>query len=859
MKPDCHRAVSERLGRDLTLDEAKGIEGRVAAGLRTLALQDPDKFRSMSTRTRLDEAVKIAAKRIEQDALDQKRMDAAAVSTHDRVARQVEEMESAGHDPQDALDRLLYNNADGRSSVQSLESRITATNEDYQRQLIHTMEAVSPRMFGLMADIKGAGDFVRELFGVDTKNDLARKAAEEWRNLAAAMAKHFEDAGGVLHRLADWRYPQSHDQVKVFNAGAQKWIADVIDKVDRSRYLRNDGLLMNDIEIRSALAEAWDSISTGGANSIEPGSREGVSKVANRELAHRYLHFKGAEEYLEYQRLYGSRDVWSSLTGHVQHMTRAIALMDYFGPHADKEFAFWNDRATFEARANKADAIAVGNKLENAYRQLAGYSEGVANATVAKIFDDVRNINVAGKLGSAVIASIPDVATIAMTARYNRLSAVAALWNGLKLLNPLAGESRRELERAGLMANSAIQAMRRFQVDSVGQSWSARMANAVLMASGLNHWTDGMRAGYVAVHAHAIAHLTHTHETLASMPEADARVLKGKGVTETDFAVWKLAGGERTHFGTLMTPDSIYHIPDQALEALAQKASDAAAPPDSLPGTGPTVTPMQLKREAAVKLLGVTMTEGNMAVAEPGARERAQMSKMFTYLPRGDIAGELTRSFWQFKTFAWAFVQKHMVQRGYRGFDTAGGRVGYILPLIAGTTVLGALKVEIDDLLKGRDARPMYGADGKILTKNWIAAMLAGGGLGMYGDFLGAAATEDSKSALAGALGPTAGMVYDAANLAVGSSVKALNDEPQKPLQKALQLVKGITPGANLWYTKAATDHLLFNWLQEQINPGYLARSEARARTNYGTNYWWSPRTTSPQRGPDVSSIAGKQ
>jgi hypothetical protein len=172
---------------------------------------------------------------------------------------------------------------------------------------------------------------------------------------------------------------------------------------------------------------------------------------------------------------------------------------------------------------------------------------------------------------------------------------------------------------------------------------------------------------------------------------------------------------------------------------------------------------------------------------------------------------------------------------------------------------MGALKVELDDLLRGRDARPMYGENGKILTKNWIQAFLAGGGLGMYGDFLGAAATEDSKSALASLMGPTASTIYDAANLAVGSSVKALNDEPQKPLQKALQLAKGMIPGANLWYTKAATDHLIFNWLQEQINPGYLARSEARARTNYGTNYWWSPRQASPSRGPNLTAIAGRQ
>jgi hypothetical protein len=57
------------------------------------------------------------------------------------------------------------------------------------------------------------------------------------------------------------------------------------------------------------------------------------------------------------------------------------------------------------------------------------------------------------------------------------------------------------------------------------------------------------------------------------------------------------------------------------------------------------------------------------------------------------------------------------------------------------TTVLGALSLEVDQMLQGKDPRTLN-PTAKGGVRNWVAAMLKGGSLGVYGDFLFSEATQ---------------------------------------------------------------------------------------------------------------------
>jgi hypothetical protein len=261
------------------------------------------------------------------------------------------------------------------------------------------------------------------------------------------------------------------------------------------------------------------------------------------------------------------------------------------------------------------------------------------------------------------------------------------------------------------------------------------------------------------------------------------------------------------------------------------------------------------KREAVLRLLGVVLEETDMAVIRPG-----QMEKFMTggALERGTWTGELTRSFFLFKSFPIAMIYRHWM-RGMNQ-ETTGGKALYIGSLIAGTTILGAVSQTVNDLLQGKNPRNYNPFEGEHGAKNWMAALLKGGSLGIYGDFLFSEATAHSKNGPIGAmLGPVAGLVEEAMGLTQGNAIQWAQGKDTKFGAELVRFIRGNVPGSNLWYAKAALDHMIFNQLQEYFSPGYLSKMERRARKEFGQTYFWNPRSGINQIGPvDWAKAVGR-
>jgi hypothetical protein len=166
---------------------------------------------------------------------------------------------------------------------------------------------------------------------------------------------------------------------------------------------------------------------------------------------------------------------------------------------------------------------------------------------------------------------------------------------------------------------------------------------------------------------------------------------------------------------------------------------------------------------------------------------------------------------------------------------------------------MGAIALEINDILSGRDPRTLNPTE-KYGARNLVAATLKGGSLGLFGDFLFAEATQYGRTFAGAVGGPVLGFVEDTYHLTIASARNQLNGEDVNFGQEFARFMRGYTPGANNWYTKAATDRLVFHQLQEYFNPGYLRRSEQRAKRTYGTEYWMPP-GEGPERAPDLSNI----
>jgi hypothetical protein len=357
--------------------------------------------------------------------------------------------------------------------------------------------------------------------------------------------------------------------------------------------------------------------------------------------------------------------------------------------------------------------------------------------------------------------------------------------------------------------------------------------------SGLSAITDARKRAFGVTMMDSIGYLTRTTDSLKGLDPTDHRILLSKGVTEADWAVWRQAVPENWNGtnSTMLTPESIMRVTDQQI----------------VKALGQDVNPSRVRSEAMQRLLGTVLEEVDMAVITPGAKERAMMG---AGLQRGTWKGELTKSFFLFKSFPIAMISRHWM-RG-TGMETTGGKAAYIASLVAGTTVLGMASLQLNEMLQGKDPKNMNPFSGEHGTRTWFAALLKGGSLGIYGDFLFSESTQGSRGPLASALGPVAGLAEEAINLTQGNLVQMALDQDTRFGAEAVRFVKGNTPGANLWYAKAALDHLVFQQLQEYFSPGYLASMQSRARREFGQEWWWSPGTTAPGRAPDLGRAAGE-
>lgn len=125
---------------------------------------------------------------------------------------------------------------------------------------------------------------------------------------------------------------------KVGAVSKDKWVSDVIGKLDRKYYTRADGQLMNDAELSAFLGEAYNTIATGGLNKLTDTGMRISGARANRGNASRQIHFKDADSYLQYQQLYGDRSLWEIMVGHLEGISKDIALVETYGPNPDHVF-----------------------------------------------------------------------------------------------------------------------------------------------------------------------------------------------------------------------------------------------------------------------------------------------------------------------------------------------------------------------------------------------------------------------------------------------------------------------------------------------------------------------------------------
>lgn len=827
MNPKCRTQISAARvaagGKPLTDAQARAIDDRMSATMRRLARQDASWQTYPS-----DQRVMLAAQQATQDIAGEA---ARKVANAQRQALKTAELEQRVQ---------AYMQRQGSGRTKSLVEDMSLSNayiegikRDNARQLVDLIEAADNqtgatagrRVLMALFDAQNpimTRDLAMEVFAqgkAGTGNPIAKAGAEAWLKVTEAMRQRFNAGGGDVGRLDYGYLPQAHDQARVLARGADKWAAEVLPMLDRSRYVDDAGARLPDAEVLAILRSAWETISSDGANKSAPGAARGTGARANRGSQSREIHFKDGEAYLSYLREFGTGSMYDAMMGHLGGLARDIGLVERYGPNPESQFKLQKDLAD---RADGGPKRVFGNLADAYWRVLSGASGQAQSARIAQVGTHVRNIETFSKLQRAVLSSVTDLGTYFVTTGFNKLS----YWDAFKNLGAaVTPDTRAFLNTHGMIAESMISDLSRWTGENIAQSWSGRLANATMRLSLMNAWTDTMRRAFSLTMMEGMGRLRSTD--WSSLTEYDRWRMEQKGLTEADWQVIQQAQPVAHRGADHITPDAIYATGD--------------------PRAG----------EVVAKYLGLITDESEVAILNPDLATRAIVTAGGTQ--RGTIDGELWRSMAQFKSFPLAMVSRHWrrmleTPQGLEGAPMTANRMAYAGALMVSLTALGAVAFQTKQLVSGKDPVDM------TTTKFWTRAMAQGGGLGFMGDMLLQDTSEDrSPLDTFGRtwLGPSFGSAADLYELTKGNLDEWRAGKETHGGAESLRFARSHLPMVNLWYAAAAMDHMGLYALQENLSPGYLGRIQGKARKEWGQDFWLDP-DTGDMRAPDLSAVAGE-
>jgi len=621
---------------------------------------------------------------------------------------------------------------------QALQQSFMAGISDFLAQF-HTNVA------GMVRNRAYLQDVVRELHGQDTGNAAAKGLAQAVTATFERARVLFNAQGGDIGKLADFGLPHRHEAAKILAAGFKAWSDDIFQRLDWHRmidhttakpFTATPGGRPNRAAADRFLREVYESITSGGWDDRFPSfGGAGQKSAANMRAEHRVMHFKDGDAWMAYNEAFGSANPFDAIVQHLSGMARDIALMRAFGPnprnglgHAAQVMEKAARTATdLTGKANRKRINLVKAKTRRAQVMLdvmTGRSNQAESEGWARFFAGTRNVLASAHLGSAILSSVTDWGSMGLAAKAIGLNPGSA-WNrtAQTLVRGVTPQQARDM---GYIFDTYFDT-NAGQARFLGSVWSPeitnRLTNGVLRLSGLNFWTDRSRFGVAMAFGSDMADkagkrfdellpILQRFMQESRITAADWDLLRDPAVMFTDPTGGKHINGDWFRRHTSLPPDQAEDIAIR-WGALVRAYQELAIPTASLRG-----------RAAIV---------GNTAP--------------------GTIYGELARSGAMYKGFPLSVMFNQL--RLLRMIEGANARVAHAVQYFVVMTALGAVAIQLKEVAKGRDPRPM------TEVKDWGAAALQGGGFGIFGDFFSAETSRTGGGLSETLAGPVVGLAGD--------------------------------------------------------------------------------------------------
>ncbi|MCA4232779.1 hypothetical protein [Acinetobacter baumannii] len=826
MKPQCIQAVETAIGRKLKANESADIDANIKKAMVDLARQDIDRWRNLSEYEKTLEASQHVGKMLEAEVKRKNKIAAMDIITLNKAMDKV--LNHKKLSSMESLDRMIAFHGD-MSGIQSVSKNAESIASLHQGRL-HDLFSKVDGSLGLIQDKKYVRDFVKEAFGEDSGNPSAKKNAADFADVAADLKDRFNRNGGNIRTLEGWGLWTSWSPGKALEKGLDKWLELGLKNIDRNKAVHEDGRAFTEDELIDLLTASYKTIKSDGANKMEVGKANysGNSKVTSRHAESRVLHWKDADAWMEMQSEFGDMPLIDIIDSNINRMAKEIALVEMFGSNPRENYKILKDAA---AKKDKDERDIPSNKVEETASRIDDMFDDFTGSNIgsefwANVGLAYRSVNTGAMLGGTILSSATDQAMIAKTAHVHGLSYWKIFGEMISQLNPKNKEDREFGYYLGIGVSELTGSISRWTDDGLSSvhgraakiaNGANNIANQVLRLSGLQALTRASKVAFDTMLMAKYGDMTR-NKSWNDLHPNDKELLEGTGLNERAWQVMQLAEPHVDRKGRkLMSARAIYAIPDEKLKALGD--------------------PQRIRDEVATQFQTHLLDEQGMAVIEAGLREK---TKFTGGTKRGTLGGEFLRLTTQFKSFPMAFLMRH----GSRAWSKDGwkGKAGYALPLVAMTTVLGGLVVQLKELANGNDPSEMWdgekwytaGIDTDFLKRSFVA----GGGLPILGDILIAGTDTSGRDAGDFLSGPFGSDFKAILNLTVGNPTQALNGVETNWESEAFRFAKSKIPGQNLWYTKAATNRMIFDEMQDIIAPGYREKLLRKAEREHDRTRW---------------------
>lgn len=756
----------------------------------------------------------------------------------------------------EAAMRLLENY--GYSGTSSVKGRMMSVVSLIHGEMADVLQAFERNSVTGFRHAKPAErELVREILGEATGKPDVKAMADAVTAAFEKLRERFNAAGGQIGKLEGGYLPQHHDANALIKAGFETWREYIAPRLDLDRMKDPlTGEKLTPERLDESLRKIWRSVTTDGVIDLEPSTQPfGRGAVVNQRAEHRFLHFKSANDWLDYGREFGNGDPIATIFQHIKGMANDIANMEVLGPNpgatvewlkqvvkSEHAKGLVGDASLFNADSfgvhKAADRGGVAaERIEGLYQYIRG--RRTISQSVSSFTGDIRNLITSAVLGSAsVTAATTDPAIEAATRRALGLSmtklfganaqvyfdTVSKMLSGVPLvrqvshvIDAMTGAPRDQALRSGLIMEEFLHIAgdeARYAGTLGGNTWSRWIADRTVALSGLTPITEARRSVFNLDFQSHIADMAK--KSFDDLPERLRAKMEGYGF---DAEQW----------------DKL-------------RAVDAFIPQKGSAGWLRPIDVAEKDRAVAERYLEMILGETERAIPTGTARAR---SYVVGGGPKGSFATELLEGFTQFKSFSMSLTTLQLEAIAHEGGLATARGSGYAAGLVIPLAIGGLAALQLKNIAYGRDPQ-------KLNVTTWLQAIATGGGFGIFGDFLLTDVNRFGYSLGEQAAGPTLGLISDLFKLTIGNAREVAQGKETHVGKEAVQFAGRYLPiVSSLWQTRVAWKRLVLDQLQYQIDP-HAHRSwreeEQKAMRERGQGYWWRPGEPLPGRPPQISA-----